>query len=124
MSGPADRGGLAEWLAGVAAGDPAILSAATCPEDDNIEKSRLDVRTHAMVCLAAMVVGGDGETTYDQYVATAIDHGVTSDEIAGVLVALLPIAGAARVTVAAASIRAAIERLAGDVPAGPTTKSA
>ena len=77
-----------------------------------------------MVCLAAMVVGGEPGATYDQPVATALDHGVTPDEIAGVLVALLPIAGAARVTVAAASIRAAIERLAGDVPAGPATKSA
>ena len=124
MSGPADRAGLAEWLAGVAAGDPAILAAATSPEDDNIDESGLDVRTHAMVCLAAMVVGGEPGATYDQPVATALDHGVTPDEIAGVLVALLPIAGAARVTVAAASIRAAIERLAGDVPAGPATKSA
>lgn len=123
MSGPADSAGLAQWLAGVAAGDPAILATAT-GEDDNIEESGLDVRTHAMVCLAALVVGGERETTYEQHVATALDHGVTPDEIAGVLVTLLPIAGAARVTVAAASIRAAVERLVGDVPAGPATRSA
>jgi alkylhydroperoxidase/carboxymuconolactone decarboxylase family protein YurZ len=123
MSGPADGAGLAEWLAGVAAGDPAIWAAAS-RDDDNIEESGLDVRTHAMVCLAALVVGGECETTYDQHVATALDHGVTPDEIAGVLMALLPIAGSARVTVAAASIRTAIERLAGDVPAGPATRSA
>jgi hypothetical protein len=39
-------------------------------------------------------------------------------------VAMLPIAGAARVTLAAACIRAAIKRLDADVPAGPATKSA
>jgi 4-carboxymuconolactone decarboxylase len=124
MSGPFHSAGLAEWLAGAAAGDPAILATAASSEDDTIEESGLDIRTHAMVCLAAMVVGGEHGTTYDQHVATALDHGVTSDEIAGVLVALLPIAGAGRVTVAAASIRAAIERLAGDVPAESPTKSA
>lgn len=124
MSGPADSAGLAKWLAGVAAGDPAILATATDPEDDNIDESGLDVRTHAMVCLAALVVGGERETTYEQHVATALDHGVTPDEIAGVLVTLLPIAGAARVTVAAASIRAAVERLVGDVPAGSATRRA
>lgn len=124
MSGPVDSAGLAGWLAGVAAGDPAILAAGAGRQDDNIEESGLDVRTHAMVRLAALVLGGERETTYDQHVATALDHGVTPDEIAGVLVALLPIVGAARVTVAAASIRAAIERLAGDIPAGPATKLA
>jgi 4-carboxymuconolactone decarboxylase len=124
VSGPGEGAGLAEWLAGVAAGDPAILAAATSPDRDNIEESGLDVRTHAMVCLAALVVRGEPGTTYDQHVAAALDQGVTPDEIAGVLVALLPIAGAARVTSAAASIRAAIERPGGDVPKGPATRSA
>lgn len=124
MSRPAESAGLAEWLAGVAAGDPAILAAAPRLEDDNIEESGLDARTHAMVCLAALVAAGELGTAYDQHVATALDHGVTPDEIAGVLVALLPTAGAARVTAAAPAIRAAIERVAGDVPAGSGTKSA
>jgi alkylhydroperoxidase/carboxymuconolactone decarboxylase family protein YurZ len=124
MSGPAGGTGLTQWLANVAAGDPASLAATTGPEDDNIEESGLDVRTHAMVCLAALVVGGERGTTYDQRVATALDHGVTPDEIAGVLVALLPTAGAARVTAAAPAIRAAIERLAGHPPAGLAIKSA
>jgi len=124
MSGPADGTGLTQWLANVADGDPASLAPATGPEEDNIEESGLDARTHAMVCLAALVVGGERGTTYDQHVATALDHGVTPDEIAGVLVALLPTAGAARVTAAAPAIRAAIERLAGSIPAGLAIMSA
>jgi len=124
MSGRADGTGLTQWLANVAAGDSASLAPATGIEDDNIEVSGLDARTHAMVCLAALIVGGERGTTYDQHVATALDHGVTPDEIAGVLVALLPTAGAARVAAAAAAIRAAIERLAGHFPAGLAIKSA
>jgi alkylhydroperoxidase/carboxymuconolactone decarboxylase family protein YurZ len=124
MSAPADRAGLADWLAGAAAGDPAILAAATGPEDGNIEESGLDARTHAMVCLAALVAVGECGATYDRQVATALDHGVTPDEIAGVLVALLPTAGVARVSAAASAIRAVIERVAGDIPAGSGNKSA
>ena len=125
MSRPAESAGLAEWLAGVAAGDPAILAATPSrPGDDNIEESGLDVRTHAMVRLAALAAAGERGTAYDQHVATALDHGVTPDEIAGVLVALLPTAGAGRVTAAAPAICAAIERLTGDVRAGLATKSA
>jgi alkylhydroperoxidase/carboxymuconolactone decarboxylase family protein YurZ len=77
-----------------------------------------------MVCLAALVASGERGTTYDQHVAAALDHGVTPDEIVGVLVALLPTAGAARVAAAAPAIRAAIERLIGGIPAGLATKSA
>jgi alkylhydroperoxidase/carboxymuconolactone decarboxylase family protein YurZ len=124
MSGPADGTGLTQWLANVAAGDSASPAPTTGPEDDNIEESGLDARTHAMVCLAAMIVGGERETTYDQHVAMALDHGVTPDEIAGVLVALLPTAGAARVIAAAPAIRAAIERLADHIPEGLAIKSA
>lgn len=124
MSGPADGERLTQWLANAAAGDSAGLAPATGPEDDNIEESGLDARTHAMICLAALIVGGERGTAYDQHVATALDHGVTPDEIAGVLVALLPTAGAARVTAVAPAIRAAIERRAGHIPTGLEIKSA
>ena len=124
MSGPDGRAGLAEWLASIGAGDPVVLAAATCAQDDNIEKSGLDVRTHAMVRLAALVAAGEHGAVYDQILATAFDHGVTFDEIAGVLVALIPTAGAARVIAAAPAILAAIERAVGDVPSGLAAKSA
>ncbi len=124
MTGQADGTGLTQWLANAAAGDSASLAPASGPEDENIEVSGLDARTYAMVCLAALIAGGERGTAYDQHVATALDHGVTPDEIAGVLVALLPTAGAARVTAAAPAIRAALERLADHMPAGLEIKSA
>ncbi len=111
MSPPPGRAALADWLARVAAGDPVGLEPATCPEADNIERSGLDVRTHALVRLAALVAASESRASYDQAITTALDHGVTLDEIAGMLVALLPTAGAARLTAAGPAILGAIDRV-------------
>jgi alkylhydroperoxidase/carboxymuconolactone decarboxylase family protein YurZ len=56
-------------------------------QDADLEKPGLDSRTHALVCLAALVAAGQSQASRDQAVATALDRGVTLDEIAGVLVA-------------------------------------
>jgi alkylhydroperoxidase/carboxymuconolactone decarboxylase family protein YurZ len=64
------------------------------PDPGHAGRADLDARTEAMVCLAALVAADGSETSRDQAVATALDHGVTHDEIAGVL-ALLPQAHAA-----------------------------
>jgi alkylhydroperoxidase/carboxymuconolactone decarboxylase family protein YurZ len=98
----------AEWLRSAAAGDPAILEPGLGPAVGPIEPSRLDLRADAMARLAALVAGGQPGTTYEEQVAAALDHGVTLNEIVGVLAALLPQVGAARVTAAAA---AALEAL-------------
>jgi alkylhydroperoxidase/carboxymuconolactone decarboxylase family protein YurZ len=96
----------AEWLQGAAAGHPAVLAWGG-PAVGPIGQSRLDARADAMARLAAVVAGGQPGTTYEEQVAAALDHGVTLDEIVGVLVALLPKVGAARVTeVAAATLGA------------------
>ncbi len=119
MSTPTGRKSLTDWLAAVAVCDKAVLTAGSGKADDNIEQSGLDMRTHALVRLAAQVAASEPGTTYDQYVATALDHGVTRDEILGVLVALLPTVGTARVTAAAAGIAGALGRAAADPPADP-----
>ena len=93
----------AEWLKGAAAGDPAMLGAAAGPATDNLEQSGLDMRAHAMARLAALVVGGEPGTAYIEHVVSALGHGVTLDEIVGVLVTLLPTVGAARVAAFAAA---------------------
>jgi alkylhydroperoxidase/carboxymuconolactone decarboxylase family protein YurZ len=114
------RGGqasLAEWLAGVAAGRPAVPPPGIGPEADYIDESGLDVRTYALVRLASVVTAGEGGERYDRHIAAALDQGVTLDEIIGVLVALLPTVGVTRVTEAAPDIFGAISRVAGDLPA-------
>ena len=114
------RGGqvsLTEWLAGVAAGRPAIPAPGSGPEADNIDESGLDVRSYALVRLASLVTAGAPGEGYDRHIAAALDQGVTLDEIIGVLVALLPTVGVARVTEAAPGIFGAISRVAADLPA-------
>ena len=125
MSRPRSRVASAEWLAGAAAGDPAVLQPALGTAADNIDESGLDVRTHALVRLAGLVAAGDSaETVFDQRVTAALDHGVTLDEIAGVLIALLPTLGTARVTAAAAAVLGAVGRVTAGLPAAPRPEQA
>jgi len=116
--------GLAEWLAGVAAGGAAVPAPGIGLEADNIDESGLDVRTYALVRLAAVVTAGESGEGYDRHVAAALDQGVTLDEIIGVLVALLPTVGVTRVTAAAPEIFGAISRVAGDLPAAQASRRA
>jgi alkylhydroperoxidase/carboxymuconolactone decarboxylase family protein YurZ len=111
------RASLAEWLAGVGAGAAAVPAPGIGLEADNIDESGLDVRTYALVRLAAVVTAGESGAGYDRHVAAALDQGVTLDEIIGVLVALLPTVGVTRVTAAAPDIFGAISRVAADLPA-------
>ena len=117
MTSPSGQASLAEWLAGVAAGRPAVPVPGGRPEADNIDESGLDVRSYALVRLASLVTAGAPGGGYDRHVAAALDQGVTLDEIIGVLVALLPMVGVARVTEAAPDIFRAIGRVAADLPA-------
>ena len=100
----------AEWLQGAAAGDPAMLEPGLGPAAGRLERPRLDARADAMARLAAVVAGGQPATACEEHVAAAIDHGVRLDEIVGVLVALLPKVGAARVTAAAVATLGALRR--------------
>src|SRR5690348_13811309 len=114
------RGGgasLAEWLAGVAAGRPAVPVPGIRPEADNIDESGLDVRSYALVRLASLVTAGAPGEEYDRHIAAALGQGVTLDEIIGVLVALLPTVGVTRITEAAPDIFGAITRVAAAPPA-------
>jgi len=80
------------------------------PEADAVDEPGLDRRTRALVRLAALVATDEPQAGYDQAVATALDHGVTRDEIAGVLVAVLSGRDAARRTAAGPAILGAIDR--------------
>lgn len=113
MSDPRGRAGFAQRLASITAQDGA--GGETAP--GNIEESGLDARTHALVRLAALVAAGVPGADYDRHIATALDHGVTPDEVVGVLVALLPTVGTAQVSTAAHAVRAAIDRVAADMTA-------
>ena len=56
-------------------------------------------------------------TACEQHVITALDCGVTLNEIVGIFVALLPTVGTARVVAAAPAVLGALSRAAADLPA-------
>lgn len=118
------RAGFAERLASITAQEGARGEPAADATAGNIEESGLDARTHALVRLAALVAAGGPGMDYDRYISTALDHGVTPDEVIGVLVALLPTVGTPRVSAAAQAFRATIDRVAADMAAGRTGTAA
>ncbi|MDQ2873342.1 MAG: carboxymuconolactone decarboxylase family protein [Actinomycetota bacterium] len=103
---PADKAAEA-WLDGAAAHDPAALEPAL-----SLTRimSGLDRRSHILVRLAGLVALGTDvrSSAYRWHVADALDGGITIEEIVGVLIALLPTAGTARVTAAASALRDAL----------------
>jgi 4-carboxymuconolactone decarboxylase len=68
----------------------------------------LDPKTHALVCLAVYVALGASDDVYDGAVETAITSGASPDEIIGVLYAVAPAVGAARVVSAAPLLASAM----------------
>jgi len=107
------------WLARMAARDPSAPAIAVGPVTRNIEASALDARSHALIRLAGLVARGGAESAavYEQHVRTAIHHGVSPDEIAGALIALLPAVGAGRMMAAAALIWPVLVGVSGISPA-------
>ena len=99
MSGHNGEASLAEWVSSIAAGGPAVPAPVIGPEADPIDESGLDVRTYALVCLAAAVTAGESGEGYDRHVAAALDQGVT------------------RITEAAPDIFGAISRVTAGLPA-------
>ncbi len=87
--------------------------------DSSIDESDLDARTHALVLLAALIADGQPPASYGRQVTAALDCGVTAGEIAGVLVALMPALGAARISDAAPDVLGAIELATADRQARP-----
>ena len=110
-AGGSDRPGEA-WLAGAAEHDPAVLEPSLSLGRDTGAVGGLDMRSRPLVRLAGLVAMGAGDmpSAYRWAVNEALDRGVTIDEIAGVLMALLPTVGTARVSVAASAIRAALDQ--------------
>lgn len=72
------------------------------------ERSELDAKALALVRLAALVALDSAPASYQWTVTTALAAGATDEEIVGVLAALVPIAGLARVVSAAPGLALAL----------------
>jgi alkylhydroperoxidase/carboxymuconolactone decarboxylase family protein YurZ len=73
-------------------------------QESNIEQSGLDARTWSLVRLAALISIDAAPASYIWHITTAQESGVTGDEIVGVLIALAPTVGLARIVAAAPEI--------------------
>lgn len=75
---------------------------------ENIDASGLDARTFAMTNLAACIAGGADIASYMMFVDTAVDAGCSPDDIVGVLTAVGPTVGTAKMVQAAPDIATAL----------------
>ena len=74
----------------------------------SVANSNLEAREHMLVRIAALVAVGAPPSSYLLNAGTAADVGVTLDDVQGVLVAVAPIVGTARVVTAGGNITRAL----------------
>ena len=75
----------------------------------NVEAAMLDARTHALAQLSALIALESAEASYQWGVSVALAVGASEEEIVGVLVAVAPIVGLARMNSAAAELALALD---------------
>ena len=97
-----------ETLSGISAGDLKLLDTAMGLREPEHGTTGLDARTFALAQVAALIALGGPPAAYAWLVANAIDAGATPEDILGVLRAVAPHVGGARVVAAAPEIMVAL----------------
>jgi alkylhydroperoxidase/carboxymuconolactone decarboxylase family protein YurZ len=88
--------------------DDAYVESVLSHDRDNIAASALDPRTHALVRVGALVAIDAAPPSYMWTIESAFRHGATREQIVGVLVAVMPAVGTARVVSAAPKVALAL----------------
>jgi alkylhydroperoxidase/carboxymuconolactone decarboxylase family protein YurZ len=91
-------------LRALAAGRDWVLEAVTQMQTGALERSTLDRQTHRLVRLAALVATDAGPASYRAHLGAAGTTGLSMTEVLGVLVAIAPVVGSARVLSAASAL--------------------
>lgn len=86
-----------EILESLAPGEAPLVESLIRMQVNNQEQSGLDDRTYLLVRIAALVALDASAASYLVNLTVADDVGVTADDVRGVLVALGPVVGSARV---------------------------
>jgi alkylhydroperoxidase/carboxymuconolactone decarboxylase family protein YurZ len=97
-----------ETLSGISGGDPKLLEAAMGLREAEIQATGLDSRTFALARIAALIALDGPPASYAWQVANAVDDGATPEQIVGVLCAVAPQVGGAKVVAAALEIMVAL----------------
>jgi alkylhydroperoxidase/carboxymuconolactone decarboxylase family protein YurZ len=95
-------------LRSMALSDKGFIETELAMAMENIETSRLDPKTHALVTLAALLAADAAPASYHCSVEAALAAGASEDEIVGTLVAVAPRVGLARVVSAAPELALAL----------------
>src|SRR4051795_9152242 len=95
-------------LAGISIGNPDVLETAVELREDLRAQTGLDARTFALAKIAALIALDAPPASYAWHVANAVDDGATPEDILGVLRAVAPQVGGARVVAAAPELMTAL----------------
>lgn len=95
-------------LKGLSLQDSGIIESALAMQLNNIEQSGLDPKTHAMVRIAALISVDAAPAPFMWQIGVALESGVTPDEILGIMVALAPTIGMAKIVATAPEIALAL----------------
>lgn len=88
-------------LLGIAQHNPEVLEGMLKARVENLEACGLDAKTYSLVNVAALIALDGPPASYIWQVSLALEAGVSPEEILGLLVALNPVVGNARVVAAA-----------------------
>ena len=88
--------------------DSPVLDTLTEMTAVSISRSNLGARDHVMARIAALVAVGAPAGSYLLHIGSAVDAGVTLEDVQGVLIAVAPIVGTPRIATAAAHIAKAL----------------
>jgi 4-carboxymuconolactone decarboxylase len=97
-----------ERLRSLALNDDAFVRSVLGMGRDTVEASRLDPKTHALVRLAALLAVDAAPSSYHASAQSALAAGAGVDEIVGILIAVAPAIGLARVVSAAPDLAFAL----------------
>jgi len=97
-----------ETLRNLSLNDETFIESVVAMQLENIEASGLDPKTHALARLGALIALDAAPASYQWNVGMAFAAGATVDEITGVLIAVAPTVGIAKVVSAAPELALAI----------------
>jgi 4-carboxymuconolactone decarboxylase len=95
-------------LVGLSRGEPELIDSLLQIQLDNIESSGLDPKTHALTRIAALIAIDAAPVSFVWQIGIALESGVTPEDIIGVMIALAPTVGMARIVAAAPEIAFAL----------------
>jgi 4-carboxymuconolactone decarboxylase len=96
------------WLRSLALNDEEFIDSVLSIRPEDVEASGLDPKAHALVRLGALLALDAAPASYQAVVGSALASGATVEEIVGVLIAVAPTVGIARIVSAAPELALAV----------------